>query len=103
MFVGILEHHEAHGAIDGGDDQRGIGHGRVIGNQQSAAARRDFFRADDVHAIKRVRGKPEQQAQKRVGQQPKRVRTHCERKQSSPNEKRPETDMQVMREPGIDD
>jgi hypothetical protein len=68
--VDALEHKEADRPIGGGQEQHGVHPGSVIGSEERAAMRRNIFLSLQVHAIKGVRGDPQQKADQRIGQKP---------------------------------
>jgi hypothetical protein len=70
MIVRALEHQKTHRAVHCGEQQHGIGHGNVIGNQKRSAACGNAFAPGDIKPVKRVREHPQQQPQQRVRQQP---------------------------------
>ena len=49
--VDFLEHEEAHGAFEGGDEEEGIGEGDVVADEESAAAFGDVGAAFDANAV----------------------------------------------------
>ena len=58
MLVGTFEHQEAHWTVEGGEEEHGIGHGYMVGNEKRAATRRNALTSGNVQPVKRVRQHP---------------------------------------------
>ena len=60
MFVDVLEHQKANGAVQRGNEKNRIDHGNMVRRKQRAAPGRNLFAPGDIEAVESVRCEPQQ-------------------------------------------